>query len=146
MVTASLSHDPVDNQHEPAEPPKASGGQRLTPRNQRRLGVLVGISLVLALLGAASAAASPIQDKQAQAAPQAERKASADSAKTAASSLASQKAAIDAAVAQQQAILSKVKGDLAALLAQQQAAAAADAQRRAQAALAHSGSVRSRGP
>jgi peptidoglycan DL-endopeptidase CwlO len=40
----------------------------LTPRNQRRLGVLVGISLVLALLGAASAAASPIQDKQAQAA------------------------------------------------------------------------------
>ena len=40
----------------------------MTPRNQRRLGVLVGISLILALLGAASAAASPIQDKQAQAA------------------------------------------------------------------------------
>ena len=40
----------------------------MTPRNQRRLGVLVGISLLLALLGAASAAASPIQDKQAQAA------------------------------------------------------------------------------
>ena len=40
----------------------------MTPRNQRRLGVLVGISLVLALLGAASAAASPIQDKQAEAA------------------------------------------------------------------------------
>lgn len=40
----------------------------MTPRNQRRLGVLVGISLLLSLLGAASAAASPIQDKQAQAA------------------------------------------------------------------------------
>lgn len=40
----------------------------MTPRNQRRLGVLVGISLILALLGAASAAASPIQDKQAEAA------------------------------------------------------------------------------
>lgn len=231
----------------------------MTPRNQRRLGVLVGISLVLALLGAASAAASPIQDKQAQAARiqaqldaqgnkisqldeaynraqmnvastqgalakaradlaaanqrfadvkshmseaalnaymhggntsmveqlvksdgkdlavrktyveaaaadqqsalddlraarqdleahQAELKASSDSANAAAQSLASQKAAIDAAVAQQQAILSKVKGDLAQLLAQQQAAAAADAQRRAQAALAHAGSVRSKGP
>jgi cell wall-associated NlpC family hydrolase len=77
---------------------------------------------------------------------QAELKNAADSAKNAASSLASQKAAIDAAVAQQQAILSKVKGDLAQLLAQQQAAAAADAQRRAQAALAHSGSVRPKGP
>ncbi len=40
----------------------------MTPRNQRRLGVLVGISLLLALLGAASAAASPVQDKQAEAA------------------------------------------------------------------------------
>jgi len=40
----------------------------LTPRNQRRLGVLVGITLLLSLLGAASAAGSPIQDKQAEAA------------------------------------------------------------------------------
>ena len=40
----------------------------MTPRNQRRLGVLVGITLLLSLLGAASAAGSPIQDKQAEAA------------------------------------------------------------------------------
>jgi len=40
----------------------------LTPQNQRRLGVLVGITLVVSLLGAASAAGSPIQDKQAEAA------------------------------------------------------------------------------
>ena len=40
----------------------------MTPRNQRRLGVLVGITFLLSLLGAASAAGSPIQDKQAEAA------------------------------------------------------------------------------
>jgi cell wall-associated NlpC family hydrolase len=40
----------------------------LTPPHHRRLGVLVGIALFLPLLGAAHAAGSPIQDKQAQAA------------------------------------------------------------------------------
>src|SRR5439155_4368741 len=59
--------NPFDNTRSD-EPPKASGGHRLTPRNQRRLGVLVGIALLLSLLGAASAAGSPIQDKQAEAA------------------------------------------------------------------------------
>ena len=40
----------------------------MTPRNRRRLGVLVGIALLVPLLGAASAASSPIDDKKAAAA------------------------------------------------------------------------------
>jgi peptidoglycan DL-endopeptidase CwlO len=40
----------------------------LTPPNRRRLGVLVGIALLLPTLGAASAAGSPIDDKKAEAA------------------------------------------------------------------------------
>ena len=83
----------------------------MTPRNQRRLGVLVGISLVLALLGAASAAASPIQDKQAQAA---QIQAQLDAQGNKISQLDEQYNRAQMAVASTQAGYTKAQADLAA--------------------------------
>jgi len=83
----------------------------LTPRNQRRLGVLVGISLLLSLLGAASAAASPVQDKQAQAA---RIQAQLDAQGNKISALDEQYNRAQMAVASTQAGYAKAQADLAA--------------------------------
>ncbi|TMK88097.1 MAG: hypothetical protein E6G57_08525 [Actinobacteria bacterium] len=83
----------------------------MTPRNQRRLGVLVGITLLLSLLGAASAAGSPIQDKQAEAA---RIQAQLDSQGNKISQLDEQYNRAQMNVASTQATYAKAQADLAA--------------------------------
>src|SRR5205807_8980515 len=111
IVTAfRCPQNPFDNTRTD-ERPKASGGRRLTPRNQRRLGVLVGITLLLSLLGAASAAGSPIQDKQAEAA---RIQAQLDSQGNKISQLDEQYNRAQMNVASTQATYAKAQADLAA--------------------------------
>ena len=83
----------------------------MTPRNQRRLGVLVGITLLFSLLGAASAAGSPIQDKQSEAA---RIQAQLDAQGNRISQLDEQYNRAQMSVASTQASYAKAQGDLAA--------------------------------